>query len=144
MQPWVSLWTPTMYVSILIPCCAFSRKMFFCLLCLAIVFSAVPITELFLSTDPTYLSVSQRGIPALRKFPLVTPFCQEHCPDWDQLLTASWANTCRNLPGAAGGVQNLQCLVLLLGVEMSRFFWKLLRKSEGKLFTSHLVIQKEQ
>lgn len=117
MQPWVSLWTPTMYVSILINCCAFSRKMFFCLLCLAIVFSAVPITELFLSTDPTYLSVSRRGIPAPRRFPLVIPLCQEHCPDWEQLLTASWANTCRNLPGAAGGVQNLHSVWLS--------FWKL-------------------
>lgn len=89
MQPWVSLWTPAVYMSIFITCCAFSRKLSFRLLCSAIVFSAVPITELFLSTDPTYLSVSRRGIPAPRKFLLVNPLLSGALPDWDQLLTAS-------------------------------------------------------
>lgn len=56
----------------------------------AIVFAAVPVTELFLSADSTYRSVSWKDT---KKFLWLISFCQEHCPDLDQLLTASHRQT---------------------------------------------------
>lgn len=138
MQPWVSLWTPIMYVSILIICCAFSRKLFFCLLCSAIVFSAVPIIEWFLSADPTYISVSRKGMS-------VNCLLSEHYPDLDQLLTASEGKHLQKTAGSQRWIpEPAQCLMLHLEVEVRRkthrSFRKLLWKSEGNRSSPQVIL----
>lgn len=118
----------------------------------ATAFSAVPITELFLSADSTYISVSRKDILVPKKFPLLNFLLSGALPWFGPTLDSfPRASTCRNLPVATGGSRDLHSVYRFS--RKLKWVWKVIGSSWnccGKVRgnfsspTSHFVILREQ
>lgn len=92
-----------------------------------------------MSAHSTYRSVSWKDIPAPPSSRRLISFCQEHCPDLDQLLTASHGQTPAESCPSACPVSSAP-FRSLSEAENSPILLQLLEKSEGNLNSPQTVL----